>query len=259
MSERAPGHILQQMHLKNRINQWVRAGMTFIEVGAGNGSNSEIFLKMNLTGIGYDLNENACESNMLRNQKHIDSGSYKVILGDFFNHDEEQKADIILSCMVIEHLPEDVVARYFEKCNRILNPGGRIISFVPSSMKHWGVEDDIAGHFKRYSFECFDKIARDHELQINNLAGLTYPLSNWLLPISNKIVNKAEGYKKEMTMDEQTVASGKREVKFKTVYPWYVGVVLNELTMYPFYLMQRIFSKNPNSLVIYSELQTATE
>ncbi len=251
MSGLAPGSILQRMYLKERLNSF--NPKTFCEIGSGNGILAKLFLSRGMKGVGYDLNAGACANNNELNLDSIASGNYNVYNENFLSSTSKNKYDLIISCMVIEHLDEETVNNYFEYCKNALSENGRILVLVPSSMRHWGIEDEIAGHFKRYEFEDFNTIAEKHNLQILNVAGLTYPISNWLLGLSNYVVKKNEGHKKNISMQEQTVESGNRKVKYKTDFPAYFGLIFNSLTLLPFHVLQKINKKNSNSLVMYCE------
>jgi hypothetical protein len=122
-------------------------------------------------------------------------------------------------------------------------------------MRHWGIEDEIAGHVKRYELHEFDPIARRYGFHLQHLAGLTYPVGNLLLPISNYLVRKRESAKKSLTLRERTILSGNREVIFKTDFPAGFASVLNPVTLYPFHMLQKLFRKHSNSMVIYAELK----
>ena len=129
---------------------------------------------------------------------------------------------------------------------------------MPSSMKYWGIEDETVGHYRRFEFEDFENIATANKFIVKNIAGLTYPLSNLLFGLSNYLVNKNDGWKKSLSKDEQTElssAGGTKQIKFKTNFPYWFRYIINEFTMYPFYLLQLIFGKNKNSMVIYCEYQ----
>ena len=157
--------------------------------------------------------------------------------------------------MVIAHLSPDEVDAYFEKFKTMLGSDGLIISFVPGSQKHWGIEDETVGHFKRYSFKCFHDICEKHNLAVHHMCGLTYPISNWLLPLSNALINKDDSKKLGLSLQKRTELSGDRHVRYKNIFPRYYKLILNEIVMYPFFLLQRIFGNHPSSLVIYSELK----
>jgi hypothetical protein len=214
-----------------------------------------MFLENGMTGVGFDLNTGACDNNRTLNADYIKDKKYEIFNSDFFTSNLPVKFDMIISCMVLEHLNDEMVSDYFKICKSYLNKNGKIVILVPSSMKHWGIEDEIAGHFRRYSFSDFDSIAKSHQLKISNKAGLTHPISNWLLGLSNYLVKKNEGHKKDLTMQEQTVESGNRNVKFKTDFPSYFKLFFNTITLYPFHIFQKINSNNQNSLVMYCEFE----
>ncbi len=252
MEEIAPGSILQRMYLKHRLKG--RNYKTFCEIGGGNGEISSILLKAGLTGKGFDLNNEACKNNAEKNKKFIADKNYSVVHGNIFDQPITEKFDILISSMVIEHLDDTEVQKYFENCKKYLNTNGSIIVFVPSGMKFWGVEDEIAGHFRRYEYDDFKQLAEKHALKIKDLAGLTFPVSNILLSLSNMLVSKNENYKKNLSMQERTVLSGNRNVKYKTSFPSVFKLVLNEIVMYPFYILQNMNRTNPKCMVIYCEL-----
>ncbi len=246
-----PGNILQNIYLKERIklNKW----KTFIEVGAGNGYVSNILLKKGFSGIGCDLNQSACFNNAELNKSFVNKGNYAVLHQDMLSIETPQKFDLLISSMVIEHLPPKTLNEFILKCKSLLNKNGAMIFYVPASMKYWGIEDEIAGHIKRYEFEDFKQMSNQYNLSIQNIAGLTYPLSNWLLSLSNALIKKKESKVLTMTQKEKTIYTGNRNVTYKTTFPKPFGLVLNESVMYPLHLLQKMFIKTPNCLVIYCE------
>jgi 2-polyprenyl-3-methyl-5-hydroxy-6-metoxy-1,4-benzoquinol methylase len=250
----APGHILQLLYLKERLR--ARSLATFIEVGAGNGYLSHALLGLGLTGSGFDLNAVACAENREANADAIAAGHYRVRQEDFLAA-ETSSADLIISSMVIEHLDDGDVQAYFARCVALLRPGGLIVTLVPASPRHWGIEDDIAGHKKRYVRADFAAIARQHALRVAHLAGLTWPVSNLLLGISNRLVRRAETWKLELDDRAKTVESGYRKVRGKTEFPDAVQWLVNEFTMYPLHMVQRAFRDNANALVLYAEMERA--
>jgi SAM-dependent methyltransferase len=250
----APGHILQLLYLKERLRR--RHVRSFIEVGAGSGYLSSALLSVGMEGCGFDLNGDACGENERANAPAIATGRYRVRREDFLVADT-RPADLVISSMVIEHLDDAGVRAYFARAKSLLSPGGVIVTLVPASPKHWGIEDDIAGHKKRYVAGDFDAIARDHGLRVAHVAGLTYPLSNVLLGVSNLLVRRAESWKLSLDEQSRTVESGYRHVTGKTQFPDAVRFLVNEVTIYPLHLLQRAFTGNPDALVLYAELERA--
>lgn len=254
MKVQAPGNILQNLYLKKRIRKWSRT-FSFLEIGSGVGTMSGILLKQGGKGTGIDLNELACIENNRENHQFIQKGSYRILNSDFFAFESQHEFDIIVSMMVIEHLSQSELDKFLTKCKLLLKKGGLLVLFVPASNKYWGIEDEIAGHYKRYEFGDFDELSEKYSLTVKHIAGLTFPLSNLLYPISNYFIRKAESYKLKLSEKEKTILSGKRDVPFKTKFPGFLIIILNEITLRPLHWLQMIFSKNANSMVIYCELK----
>lgn len=250
----APGLILQMMHLKSRVPNGKYT--SFVEVGSGDGYVSNILLKRGLKGTGIDLSSELCKVNAnITNQSYCKSGKYNVYNDSFFEFDVEEKVDIVISRMVVEHLSEDEIKTYIDKAKSVLKPSGRIIIIVPGSQKHWGIEDEMAGHYKRYHPNDATSFSENYNLEIIDASGMTYPISNILLPISNLLIKKGEKGKDHMNLKDKTVVSGKRNILFKNKFPKFFYLVINPITLFPFYLLQKVFKNNPNSLSVYFEFK----
>lgn len=133
----------------------------------------------------------------------------------------------------MEHLRDDLENKFMQLSSGLLSDNGLMIGLVPSSPAHWGIEDDIAGHCRRYTRDTLCKLMNSNGWYIRNLTGLTYPLSNILLPISNFLVRRAEESKLTMTDLEKTKASGIRDVQFKTYFPSVLSLLLNRHVLLP--------------------------
>jgi hypothetical protein len=190
-----------------------------------------------------------------RFEREISQGRYDVCNQDFLalSRDQDHKVDLIISCMVMEHLNDELEARFMAQSEALLNNSGLMIGLVPASPAHWGIEDDIAGHCRRYTRNKLYELTNNNGWRISHLAGLTYPVSNILLPISNFLVRRAEGSKITMSQIDKTKDSDIRDVKFKTNYPNVLGLMLNPRFMLPLYWLQKAFSASCKSLVLYFE------
>jgi len=253
MIAEAPGTILQMLYLRQRIrkNGW----KSFYEIGCGKGIFSKQFLSLGLSGKAIDLNNRACDRAMIENTSFVEKGQYTVEYGDFSNQEITEKYDVVFSCMVIEHIPNESRTDFMLKCKDLLSKNGRITCLVPSSMKHWGVEDDIAGHILRFERSDVYALAEELNMKVAHIAGLTYPVSNWLFRLSNAIVSKNEKDMLDKSQQERTVYTGSREVQFKTDFPLWTGFLLNPIVLFPLHLFQKLFRKNENSMVLYFELE----
>ena len=133
----APGHLLQRMYIRERVRR--RAIESFVELGSGNGHLSNLLLEMGMSGVGYDLNRGACENNAALNARFIGEGRYEVREKSLLDDPPGDRFDLVISSMVLEHLPDECVSRYLDVCRRILRPDGLVVSLAPASMRHWGI------------------------------------------------------------------------------------------------------------------------
>ncbi len=246
-----PGTLLQLMYLRERLER-IPAG-TFAEVGPGSGEITRLLLDMGWSGSAYDLGENTIADLKERFAAEISADRIAVLNQDFLLSSPQNSVDLVISCMVMEHLDDALQTQFMRVASRALKPNGRMISLVPSSPAHWGIEDDIAGHCRRYTRPDVARLASDNHWDLLHVAGLTFPVSNLLLPVSNYLVRRSEGQKLALSALERTKLSGRRQVKYKTHFPSLLGLLLNEYTLYPFHLLQKFFAKSDRALVLLFE------
>jgi SAM-dependent methyltransferase len=251
-----PGTILQFMYLEERLRR-LQAG-SFVEAGVGRGHLSARLLTLGWQGAGYEMDRESAHAARAVNRDAIAAGRYRVIEGSWLDALPGPKVDLVLSSMVLEHLSEADELRYLRRCREVLAPDGTGILLVPGSPPDWGIEDETAGHYRRYTYARLDELLRSERWSVRHMAGLTYPLSNALLPLSNYLVRRHESHKRGLSMQERTAASGKREVPGKTRFPGFMGLALNEITMYPFHLLQKLCTRARRALVIYVEFAPVT-
>jgi len=248
-----PGTILQLMYLRERLIN-IQPGR-FIEVGPGNGEISNLLLELGWEGECYDLEPRTVQRLRERFSIQILEGRFDAKHEDFFNIDLSRisSANLIISCMVMEHLPGDLENKFLQRSNELLTDDGLVVGLVPAPREHWGIKDDIARHCRRYTRDSLRQLVSNNEYYIRHCVGLTYPVSNILLPVSNFLVRRAEKSKLEMSGLEKTKASGIRDVQFKTTFPTILSLLLNEYVLLPLHWLQKAFSNSKNSLVLYFE------
>lgn len=250
-----PGTLLQLMYLRERIRH-VPPGR-FIEVGPGSGEITRLLLDHGWSGCSYDLEAKTIAALKDRFSKEIAEHRFVPINDDYLSSItlESEKVDLVISCMVMEHLEDDAQSAFMRTSAECLINGGIMIGLVPSSPAHWGIEDDIAGHCRRYTRGGIEVLTADSGWKLLHIAGLTFPISNLLLPVSNFLVNRSERSKLDLSLLDRTKNSGRRQVKFKTYFPSILGILLNRFTLLPMYLLQKLFVKSESALVLYFEAQ----
>ena len=240
------------MYLVERLN--LLSPGNFIEIGPGAGDITQLLLSLDWSGTAYDLDKNTITLLNNRFSDAIKNHKLSLCNEDFISsNNHHENTTLILSCMVMERMEDDQISLFMEKSASYLQHNGIMIGLVPSSPAHWGIEDDIAGHCRRYTRQLLLDLVSQHKWKLDHVAGLTFPLSNLLLPISNYLVNHHEQSKLGLSALERTKQSGRRNVKFKTHFPDIVGIFLNKITLLPFHWLQKFFRKSERSLVLYFE------
>jgi SAM-dependent methyltransferase len=242
------------MYLRERLRQLPPG--RFIEIGPGSGEITRLLLERGWEGCSYDLESKTISSLRERFSKEIAEHRFTPINEDYLLspslHDDE-KVDLVISCMVMEHLEDDMQFSFMKISKACLKKGGVMIGLVPASPAHWGIEDDVAGHCRRYTKDSLQKLVTGTGWELLHIAGLTFPLSNILLPVSNFLVNRSERQKLSMSTLERTKQSGRRSVRYKTHFPLLLGLLLNEYTLFPLYLLQKMFTNSQHALVLFFE------
>lgn len=247
-----PGTLLQHMYLLERLHQLTTG--RFVEVGPGCGDITALLLAAGWHGTVYELSPESVAQLQTRFAKEIDCQQLKVINGDFVVHEQDEaSADLVISSMVIEHLNDDDERRFMELARQMVTPHGLVISLVPAGMQYWGIEDEIAGHFRRYDRRRIRQLCDNTKWQMTHVAGLTFPVSNILLPLSNRQVHQYEGRKVQQMMLERTKDSGHRAVPYKTLFPAILGIFLNPIVLLPFHWLQKLTRESTRCLVLYFE------
>lgn len=248
-----PGTLLQLMYLEERLRR-LPAGR-FVEVGPGSGEITALLLRLGWAGASYDLEPRTIAALSARFPDDVRAGRLRAVQGDFVALPEvpAPPVDLIISCMVMEHMDDSAEARFMRRAAACLAPHGLMIGLVPGSPEDWGIEDDIAGHCRRYSIDSLSRRMSDSGWVLAWSAGLTFPVSNLLLPVSNWLVRRAEASKMQLSALERTMLSGRRKVAFKTYFPSLFGLLLNRATMAPLHWLQKRCSGARRALVIYFE------
>lgn len=91
---------------------------------------------------GIDMSKDAIEFGMKRGVKNLSVGKTPLpYTNELF--------DMILALDVIEHIEhqDETIADLY----RLLKPGGKAIIMVPAFMFMWGLQDEVAHHYRRYT------------------------------------------------------------------------------------------------------------
>lgn len=246
-----PGTLLQLMYLKERLRE-LRPGR-FVEIGPGAGHLSALLLSLGWSGVAYDMEPSTVSAVAQRFEGEILVGRFRVVNENWLEVRNCERFDLVLSCMVMEHFDDAGEQAFIDRAGSSLVPGGMMIAIVPGSPSHWGIEDEIAGHYRRYTAASASALLSASGWRVRHAAGLTFPISNMLFPLSNFLVRRSEARKLSLSMIERTKRSGIRDVPMKTNFPPVLRFLLNERSMLLPHLVQKVFRRSKRAMVLYVE------
>lgn len=247
-----PGTILQLMYLEERLR--LLAPGRFLEIGAGSGEVASLLLATGWTGIAFELDLESASRLRLRFREEIEQRRFFVMHGNILDCVGQHEMDLVISAMVMEHLSDEEESRFMEVAKSYLKVNGVLVGLVPGSPAHWGIEDEIAGHVRRYTRERVAELAARTGWEVAHLVGLNYPISNVLLPLSNQLIKRAESEKLALSLKDRTLASGKRSIRYKARIPMLLWPIFNRFSMYPFHRLQKVFLESKRALTLYFEM-----
>tara|TARA_R100000005_G_scaffold93309_2_gene68512 strand:+ start:3886 stop:4659 length:774 start_codon:yes stop_codon:yes gene_type:complete len=221
----------------------VTGGKTFLEVGCGSGVFSKFLCDQGLRGVGVDFSPSAIEMAHKTLSREIETGQYQLIEGDVFDLPEDfEKVDVALSYMVMEHVEDE--AAFIGTIRRYVRPGGYVILAVPGRRDHWSLEDETVGHLRRYDREDLHSVMAAAHLEKVEVWSVAVPVSNILFHVGNWLLSRSQEMQKiGQSQREQTETSGLQEIPWKTVFPSWVKLILNRVTLWPLFVVQRMFYK----------------
>jgi SAM-dependent methyltransferase len=242
-----PGTFCTQEALRDALRE--RRGQTFLDVGCGGGDLSKLICDAGLTGVGLDFSERAIAIATTVMDPYIKKGQYRLQLGDVHDLPADFKVDLAISYMVMEHVEDDV--GFIQKITNFVKPGGNIILAVPGRRDRWSLEDETVGHLRRYDREDLDAVLQKAGLNQVSIWSVGVPTINMLFNISLWMVARSgEAAKVGQSQREQTETSGIRAIPWKTVFPSWVRIILNRKTLYPLFVIQRIFYRTGLGVVM---------
>lgn len=216
-------------------------GKTFLEVGCGPGSLSLRLCQKGWHGLGIDFSAAAIAEARINLREYLQSGRYRLMPGDIFDVDlGDEKFDVGLSMMVMEHVTDQV--GFVRSIVKYINPGGHVIVGVPGRRDRWGIEDETVGHLRRYDRGDLKEALVSAGLTDVTVWSVAVPTANLLFHFGNFFIrNSPEINKVNQSAREQTETSGVREIPWKTVFPSWFKLILNRTTLYPLFVLQRLF------------------
>ena len=189
MTGKAPTLYLRQSCVNDVVASWARG--SFLELGAGIGLMTSMFLEKGFSGYCQDISpesRNYLNINLraFRNQIHIIDNFSSLSLETF---------DYLLAFEVLEHIENDLEALI--EWSKFLKSKGKIIISVPAHQRKFSKVDEYVGHVRRYEKEAVFKLlinAGYHDIQIVNYG---FPLTVISRAIGSLIMAKEKSFEND--------------------------------------------------------------
>jgi SAM-dependent methyltransferase len=221
-----PSYLLKRQVILEYISR--NEATTFLEVGCGCGDLLNQLEFKGYRGMGIDISQdavNVAARNLTSDRVKVSCCSPDKII---------EKFDMVIASEVMEHHQDDVT--FLLQLRECLHEGGRVVLTVPAHMNDWGANDDFCGHVRRYERnELQDKLktAGFDDIEVYSYG---VPIYNMMKPLYDRAIRS------ESTQDDQmskTIGSSGM-----WLMQWGGSIfqlMFNDLTMYPFYKLQRLF------------------
>lgn len=229
-----PRFLLRQNALKLLLKNEYIYEKNSLEIGFGAGEILKLMANKGALVTGFDFSKEAIETAKTRLSTH--EYREKISITNDETSLQNNYYDYVLAFEVLEHIEDDESA--FDKWLKYLKPGGSLIISVPAHMSKWCKNDVWAGHIRRYEKHQLLSLCKGKNITVNQLWNYGFPLT---IALDKLLNNNRKGIPLHQTTNseqkiELTKKSGiERENKF--IY----RVLSNDMTLYPFYLLQRLF------------------
>ena len=202
MARRSPKLALRQSCVLDQIQNWSPG--RFLEVGAGIGLMTRLFLDLGHWGQCYDPDARSRE--FLRSNLGEYGGRIEVIqtLSDI----PADHFDYLLAFEVLEHIVDDVLA--LSAWTRLLRVGGKLILSVPAHQRKFGASDERVGHVRRYERDDLLTLLNYAGYRVEGVFNYGFPLTEISRRISNGLFETTGRQAQEDTEQRSLTSSYSR-------------------------------------------------
>jgi SAM-dependent methyltransferase len=202
----------------------------FVEMGAGTGGMTRLFLQRQFTGVCHDLGEDSRQ--MMRDALAHWGGRIQVV--DSVNEMPDGGFDYLLAFEVLEHIAND--QEVLNAWSTKLRDGGRLIVSVPAHAKKFGRSDELVGHVRRYEKQQLHGLLRAAGYTDIRIVNYGFPITEFTRRFSNYLVRNDQSYT-HLDSTQRSILSA--QAKPKVVANWLK--LISGQVVSPFCRVQRWF------------------
>jgi SAM-dependent methyltransferase len=196
--KKQPKLILRESCVHDLSSSW-SAGR-FIEMGAGTGHMTRIFLEKGFYGACHDLG--ADSRSLLR--ENLEYAAERMLVVDQLSELAAESFDYLLAFEVLEHIEKD--GEVMREWMRYLKPGGRLLISVPAHQRKYGRSDELVGHVRRYEKKGLLSLLSSVGADDIRIVNYGFPITELTRRISNRLVKSDHSYD-YMTSEQRSIRS----------------------------------------------------
>lgn len=223
-----PKLVLRESCVHDVSRDW--APGRFVEMGAGTGAMTRIFLERGFEGACHDLGEDSRQlirANLAPYGRRIEVVDDPAALAP-------ASFDYLFAFEVLEHIERDAEA--LAAWAAALRPGGRVLLSVPAHARKYGRSDQLVGHVRRYEKRALQQLLEGAGFGDIRIVNYGFPVTELTRRFSNFLVRDDRSYD-ALTPEQRSIRSA--QAKPRAINRW-LGVFSGSLVT-PFCAVQRWF------------------
>lgn len=223
-----PKLVLRESCVHDVSKNWVPG--KFVEMGAGTGGMTRLFLDRGFFGACHDLGADSRE--MMRGNLSAYQGNIRVV--ESLEELEKKAYDYLLAFEVLEHIQDDL--NVLTEWAEYVKPGGKLLLSVPAHQKKYGKSDELVGHVRRYEKDQLRSLISSAGFEDICIVNYGYPITELTRRFSNFLVRGEKDYD-ELSAEQRSIRSA--QMKPKKINSW-LKIFSGQLVT-PFCSIQRWF------------------
>lgn len=193
-----PKLILRESCIHDMSGTWPPG--RFVEMGAGTGHMTRIFLDRGFLGASHDLGRDSRQ--MMR--ENLSFAGERITVVDQLSELEEESFDYLFAFEVLEHIEKD--SEVMREWMRYLKPGGRVFISVPAHQRKFGRSDELVGHVRRYEKKELQTLLMNAGVADIHIVNYGFPITEFTRRVSNRLIKNDQSYN-DMTPEQRSVRS----------------------------------------------------
>lgn len=199
-----PKLVLRESAVFDMSRDW--APGRFIEMGAGTGYMTRLFLERGFQGACHDL---GTDSRLMMRDNLAAAGDAIRVVDDIAEL-PDAAFDYLFAFEVLEHIEGDLATLQRWVCK--LRSGGRLLVSVPAHARKYGRSDELVGHIRRYERNQLHRLLAQAGITGVRIINYGFPITELTRRVSNRMIRDDRSYD-ALTPEQRSIRSAQAKPK----------------------------------------------